>query len=66
MLEVSVNQRTEDGKSTRTIGVFRVDETKPKSAPEVLQPLDGRSLVVILKVLRNMKADQDKASKDFA
>lgn len=58
MLELSLNRVTEtDGvRSGTTIGIIQIDETDPSVEPAILQPLDGHSLAVCLKVLNDIDA----------
>jgi len=67
VIELSVNQKyVQNGMPmSRTIGHFELDETDSKAEPNITMPLDGRTLHAVLKVLRGMKADADKAAKEW-
>jgi hypothetical protein len=67
MIEVSVTETYDlsGQRMSRTIGAIRVDEKDPTAEPEILQPLDGRSLAVVMKVLRTMAHDQARAREEF-
>lgn len=68
MLEFGVNQTwiDEEGQAhSRTIGALRIDERDRDAEPEILQPLDGRSLAVILRALRGIARDHRRAREEF-
>ncbi|HEU4864996.1 MAG TPA: hypothetical protein VFT76_02005 [Actinomycetota bacterium] len=67
MIEITLTQVgiVEGRTGSRTIGMLRIDETDPKAEPEQLQPLDGRSLTVVLAGLRKIAADYKRAREEF-
>jgi hypothetical protein len=68
MIEIGVIQTWDDESGTkhsRTIAAYRVDERNPKTEPEVLQPIDGRTLAVVMKLFRGIVRDHRAAAAEF-
>jgi hypothetical protein len=63
MIEVVVTHVA--GQASRTAGILRLNDEDAAAAPEILQPLDGRTLAVIVAGLRKIAEDQAKAWEEF-
>jgi hypothetical protein len=63
MIEVTVMQVV--GGGVRTAGMVRLNDEDASAEPEILAPLDGRTLAVVMSGLRKIAAEQVKAWEDF-
>lgn len=68
LLEFSLNRiaDADDVHTSMSIGIIQIDDTDPSTPPAILQPLDGHSLAVLLKVLNDIDAAQAAAREAWA
>jgi hypothetical protein len=64
-MTVEVTITKVEGGGSRTAGILRLNDEDATAEPEVLQPIDGRTLAVVAGALRKIAADQAKAWEDF-
>jgi hypothetical protein len=67
MIEININRMSNEGGqgSSQTWGIIVLDENDPTVEPMIKQSLDGRTLAVVMKALRDIAKDYKKAEEDF-